>query len=145
MVNDVKIDFDRIFTSLNAKSNSIYYDNVKLQRLIDNAKTIAKENKTLGNLWSDIKLTLELVKDWIKGDYKEISKGSIIMIIGGLLYLVNPIDIIPDFLIAGFLDDAAVLGYLFKKISLELDIYRNWNRDKEEEEEEFVIAEDEEI
>lgn len=132
MVNNLKIDFDNIFKNLNFKSNSIYYDNEKLQKLIKNAKKIAEKNTTLKELWSDIKITLELTKDWVKGEYKEISKGSVVLIIGGLLYLVNPIDIIPDFLLGGFLDDAAVLAYVFKKVAEELVVYKEWKKSNED-------------
>lgn len=132
MVNKLKIDFENIFKNLNSKSNTIYHDNEKLQKLILNAKKIAEENTTLKNLWSDIKLTLELSKDWIKGEYKDITKGSIMLIIGGLLYLVSPIDLVPDFLLGGFLDDAAILAYVFKKIAEELVVYKEWKTTRED-------------
>ncbi len=128
----MKIDFENIFRNLNSKSNTIYHDNEKLQRLITNAKNLAEENTTLSKLWADIKLSLELAKDWIKGEYKDIPKGSLVLIIGGLLYLVNPIDLIPDFLIGGFLDDAAVLAYVFKKIGDELVVYKAWKNEQED-------------
>lgn len=128
----MKIDFDNIFRNLNSKSNTIYHDNEKLQKLILNVKNIAEENTTLKKLWADIKLTLELSKDWVKGEYKDISNGSIMFIIGGFLYLVNPIDLIPDFLVGGFLDDAAVLAYVFKKIGEELVTYKEWKKDNED-------------
>ncbi len=145
MVNNLKIDFDNIFKNLNFKSNSIYYDNDKLQRLIKNAKHIAEENTTLKALWSDIKITLELSKDWIKGEYKNISKGSVLLIIGGFLYLVNPIDLIPDFLLGGFLDDAAVLAYVFKKVAEELVVYKEWKKHNEDIIEIFEVEEVEEF
>lgn len=128
----MKIDFENIFENLNSKSNTIYHDNEKLQKLIINVRKIAEENTTLSKLWSDIKLSLELSKDWIKGEYKDIPKGSLVLIIGGLLYLVNPIDLIPDFLLGGFLDDAAVLAYVFKKIGEELVTYKEWKNEQED-------------
>jgi uncharacterized membrane protein YkvA (DUF1232 family) len=40
------------------------------------------------------------------------------LIIGGLLYLVIPLDVVPDVIpVAGLLDDAAVIGFLWKKLS----------------------------
>ena len=126
MVKNLKIDFENIFKNLNSKSNSIYHDNERLQSLLINTKNIAEENTTLEKLWSDIKLSLELARDWIKGEYKNIPKSTIILIIGGFVYLVSPIDLIPDFLLGGFIDDAAVLAYVFKKIGGELNIYRDW-------------------
>lgn len=34
----------------------------------------------------------------MKGEYKDIPKGSIIMIIAGILYVVSPVDLVPDFI-----------------------------------------------
>ncbi len=126
MVIKLKIDFDNIFKNLNSKSNAIYHDNEKLQNLILNAKDLAEENTTLKKVWIDIKLSFDLVKDWIKGEYKDVHKSSLILIIGGFIYLVSPIDLIPDFLPGGFLDDAAILAYVFKKIGQELLFYKEW-------------------
>ncbi|MBU5312766.1 DUF1232 domain-containing protein [Tissierella carlieri] len=96
-------------------------------------------------VWEDIKLFLDLLKDWMRGDYREISKGSIIMIIISLLYLVNPLDLIPDFLVAGFIDDLAVIAYVIKKISDELNVYKKWkfsNDNEDSIEVEVEIVED---
>ena len=131
MVKIMKIDFDNIFKNLNSKSNAIYHDNEKLQKLILNAKDLAEENTTLKKVWTDIKLSFDLVKDWIKGEYKDVHKSSLILIIGGFIYLVSPIDLIPDFLPGGFLDDAAILAYVFKKIGEELLFYKEWKITKD--------------
>ena len=48
----------------------------------------------------------------------------------GLIYLVTPIDLIPDFAIGGFIDDAAVIAYILKKIQTELEIYKEWKDGK---------------
>lgn len=127
----MKIDFDNIFRNLNAKSNAIYQDNEKLQNLIVNAKNIAEENTTFKKLLGDIKLTFSLSKDYMQGEYRHISKSSIILIIGGLLYLVSPIDLVPDFLPGGYLDDAAILAYVFKKIGHELEHYKVWKHERD--------------
>lgn len=146
VVNNMKIDYESIFKNLNAKSNSIYRDNEKVQSLILNVKKIAEGNTTLKKLWTDIKLSLDLTKDYVKGEYKDIPKSSIILIIGGFIYLVSPIDLIPDFLIGiGFLDDAAVLAYVFKKIGEELLVYKEWKKNKDNIIEIFDVEEVEEL
>ena len=58
-----------------------------------------------------IKLLFGIVGDWATGKYTEIPTGAIIAIIG-LLYFVSPIDLIPDFLPRGLIDDAVVLGLM---------------------------------
>jgi uncharacterized membrane protein YkvA (DUF1232 family) len=44
----------------------------------------------------------------------------------GLLYLVSPIDLIPDFLPGGYIDDAMVLAIVIKQVSSDLDKYKEW-------------------
>ncbi len=53
------------------------------------------------------------------------SPADVVLVIGALLYLISPIDAVPDFIpVAGFLDDATiaglVLGYLDRKASEEI-------------------------
>lgn len=122
----MKIDFEEIFKNLDGMANAIYTDKDRLKKLLIAAKKKAEGNKQLSELWQDLKLLLELIKDWMKGEYKELAKSTVLLIIGSLIYLVSPIDLIPDFLIGGFIDDIAVLGYVIKKISDELNAYKIW-------------------
>lgn len=128
----MKIDFEEIFKKLDGMANAIYIDNDRLKRLLIAARKKAEGNKQLSELWQDLKILLELIKDWMKGEYKELGKSTVLLIIGSLIYLVNPIDLIPDFLIGGFVDDLAVLGYVIKKISDELNAYKTWKNINQE-------------
>ncbi|MEY8416781.1 Uncharacterized membrane protein YkvA, DUF1232 family [Tissierella praeacuta DSM 18095] len=146
----MKIDVEKILRSLEAKANTIYFDKSRLKNLLNAVKEKIENNKTLMEIWDDIKLFIDLIKDWMKGDYKEISQGSMIMIIISLLYLVNPLDIIPDFLVGGFIDDLAVIAYVIKKTSEELNIYKEWrsinnNDNVDKTEMEDVIEMEEEV
>lgn len=127
----MKIDVEEILRSLEAKANTIYFDKDRLKNLLEAVKEKIEKNKTLMEIWEDIKLFIDLIKDWMKGDYKEISQGSMIMIIISLLYLVNPLDIIPDFLVGGFIDDLVVIAYVMKKTSEELNVYKEWRSKKD--------------
>lgn len=128
----MKIDFEQILKNLDGMANAIYVDNHRLKKLLKAAREKAEGNKQLSELWQDIKILLELVKDWMKGEYKELTKSTILLIIGSLIYLVNPIDLIPDFLVGGFIDDLAVLGYVIKKIADELNAYKTWKSLKQD-------------
>jgi uncharacterized membrane protein YkvA (DUF1232 family) len=46
----------------------------------------------------------------------------------GLLYLVSPLDLLPDFLPGGFADDAAVIGFVVKKLRSELVAFEAWEK-----------------
>ncbi|WP_455256871.1 YkvA family protein [Peptoniphilus asaccharolyticus] len=76
----------------------------------------------------DLITILNLSKDFLSGRYKGVSKESMIMIIAALIYLVNPMDIVPDMLLGiGFLDDISVFTYLIAKIKSEIDKYDEWS------------------
>lgn len=136
----MKIDFENIMKKFRNKAQHVLNDNSKLTNLFIKAKDIINENGELDNIITDIKMLIQLVKDFKNNRYKEISKSSIIMVIISLLYLVNPVDLIPDFLVGGFIDDAAVIAYVLKKIQIELKHYKEWKYDIIDEE--VIITED---
>lgn len=122
----MNINFENIKDKFEEKANAIYNDNTRLKKLLISVKEMVNENKQLAEILDDIKSMMGLLVDWIKGDYHELQKSSAIMIIISFLYLLNPFDLIPDFLFAGFVDDIAVIGLVFKKLSEEIDRYKEW-------------------
>lgn len=138
----MKIDLEEIMRNLEGKANKIYKNNTRLRELLEAAKIKAEGNKQLMEIWSDLKLLMELIKDWMKGDYIDLSKNTVIMIIASLIYLVSPIDLIPDFLIGGFLDDAFVIAYVVKKTSDELKAYKEWKGMQQDAGDEITLEED---
>ena len=84
-------------------------------------------NGPLGKFWSDLKLLYELVNDYRKGVYREIPWKSITFIVGTLIYVLTPIDLIPDFIaVFGLSDDAAVVALCLKVINEDLQTYKQW-------------------
>ncbi len=72
-----------------------------------------------------------MMRAWLAGDYKNISKRSIIAAVAALIYFVNPLDIIPDFIpIIGQLDDILVLGYLIKYLNKEIERFMAWEEEQ---------------
>ena len=115
----MKLNFEEIIRSLNAKAHSISIDQDKLNNLIKESWRKLEGNKAFSEL-------IDLIRQYIKGEYTSLSKGNLVLIIIGFLYLVHPLDIIPDFLLGGFLDDAAVFTYILKMIKHEIDSFREW-------------------
>jgi len=100
----------------------------KIEGLLKKAINKANRKKgTLGGSFEKLQLLFELIKAYLKGDYRSISTSTIISVIAAILYFVSPIDLIPDFLVGiGIFDDAAVLGFTFKKINKELEQFSEW-------------------
>ena len=116
------------FNLFKGRAKDYINDKEKSKRLLDDAKEKAQRKKgSLGAIWDDIQLLFHLFEDWIKGKYKEIPIGSIIIIIVALIYFVIPTDIIPDFIIgAGFFDDAAVIAFAINSIRNDFEKYKIW-------------------
>lgn len=73
------------------------------------------------------KLLLQLIRDYIRGAYREIPYWALSAISLALLYVLNPADVIPDVLPGfGYLDDATVLAFCLKLIEKELEKYKAW-------------------
>ena len=125
---------------LNEENIKAQFDKVKhkAEAMMDNPEQLKKVaesawEKTLGlrgpleEVWEQLKLMISLVKEWLAGNYKEVPTASIVAIIAGLIYLLSPIDLIPDFIpVLGYLDDIFVLGVVFTQIAKDLQAFARW-------------------
>lgn len=73
-----------------------------------------------------IAILWELAKDVVNGRY-QVPWVTIATAVAALLYVVSPIDAIPDFIpILGWMDDAALLAMIIPALKNDLDKYRHW-------------------
>lgn len=99
-----------------------------LAELLEKAKEKASQKKSaLGDALKDLLLLFDLVKHWSTGAYKGLSLKNILIVIGAVIYFLNPFDAIPDFIIGyGFVDDITVIAYVLNSLKQEIDDYRKW-------------------
>jgi uncharacterized membrane protein YkvA (DUF1232 family) len=75
----------------------------------------------------DIRILISMVKDYYSGAYREIPWWAISAVVAALLYVLSPIDLIPDVIpVIGFIDDAAVVGVCLALIEHQLMNYQAW-------------------
>jgi len=122
-----------------SKAEEILKDEEKTERILNKAKGLLGkliDQSTVDNFAEDIATTIELIRDYVKGNYRDIPIALVIAVMAGLLYFVSPIDLIPDFIPGiGFLDDIAILTLiLVKGLSVELEEYRKWKTKTQKEE-----------
>ena len=66
----------------------------------------------LARLFRNLRLLLPLIRDYLKGTYRDVSVKSIVIFILTLAYIISPIDLIPDYIIGlGQIDDVAILAF----------------------------------
>lgn len=64
---------------------------------------------------------------WWRGEYRAVSGKALLTVVAGLAYFLSPLDLIPDFLPGlGLLDDVAVLSWIMRTWSGELDAFAAW-------------------
>jgi uncharacterized membrane protein YkvA (DUF1232 family) len=87
----------------------------------------ASQSGRLGSVKEDLRLLLSLANAWLRGEYRQINSKAFLAVVGALLYFVTPLDALPDWLVGmGFVDDLAVLAWVLKTWSGELEAFRAW-------------------
>jgi len=101
-----------------------------IEKVLDKSEDIRRQFESegpLGKFVDDCKLLIALVKDYWRGRYKQIPYWSIAAITAALLYVLNPLDLIPDFIPGlGQLDDAAVVAACLLLVRQDLQKYKRW-------------------
>jgi uncharacterized membrane protein YkvA (DUF1232 family) len=81
----------------------------------------------LGEVVDEFKTLGRLVAAYSRGDYRDIPFDSLVTVIAGLVYIVTPLDLIPDRVpVAGIADDAVAVGFVIRQVHHELAAFREW-------------------
>lgn len=119
---------------LNAEADKVRRDD--LEGLLTRQQAIEEKVKSSGKLnrfRADIKLMFAMIRDYWNGSYRDVPWKSIAAIAGALIYVLNPLDVIPDLLIGiGFLDDAGVVALCLKLVESDLHRYAAWKERQED-------------
>ena len=101
-----------------------------LNKVMENAETAKKKASRLGKHIETFQLMWSLLQDYRAGNYTAILWKFIAAIGFAMIYLVSPLDVIPDFLVLGFVDDAAVFGLVVSAFQSELEKYKEWKENQ---------------
>lgn len=108
--------------ALLANKERLFYLLRLLVRVIRH-RSLAPVVKELGVLGS-------YVVDVVQGRWRDYNRSHLVLIVALLAYVVSPFDIVPDWIPgAGFVDDIALVSYVFELLEDDLTRYR---RSKEE-------------
>ena len=95
-------------------------DKSKVEKIFEHVKSLAKFK-------DDVLLVFSMLKDYVKGDYKQVPWRTIAVLVGALAYVVSPLDLIPDVMpVIGWADDCLALAGALAFAKMDLDEYKAW-------------------
>lgn len=101
-----------------------------LEKLLKHQQRIERKVRSSGRLarfGTDIRLMLNMLKDYWQGNYRSVPWKSIAAIAGALIYVLNPLDLIPDLVFGfGLIDDAGVVAACIAMVEADLHRYAAW-------------------
>ena len=103
-------------------------DEDDVRRVVERADDITRRFKKRGPLarfLNDGRLFVSLVRDYWSGRYRQVPFGTLAAVAFTLLYVLNPLDLVPDVLpFIGQLDDAAIVSAALLLVEGDLRRYR---------------------
>lgn len=103
-----------------------------LNSVMKNADTAKKKASRLGQHLETFQLLWSLLQDYRAEKYTAIPWKFIAATGFAMVYLVSPLDVIPDFIVLGFVDDAAVFGLVVSAFQAELEKYKAWKDNQQQ-------------
>ena len=112
-----------------AQSEALLNDKDELDDFLYRLEQKIKEMPFVGKKFTMIPVMISLVKNYVQGKYTTVPYGTILAIMSALIYVLSPVDIIPDFIpFVGHLDDVAVIGLCLSMVKTDIDSYDVWRQ-----------------
>ena len=105
-------------------------DHQKAEALAATAEERARRWRgSLGSMWTYVVAFARLLTHYVRRDYTAVPWRSVVLIAAALIYFISPIDLIPDFLFGGMVDDVAVIGAVLRAVRTDLERFMAWERE----------------
>jgi len=99
----------------------------KTNKLIDDVQGNKDVFDKISSAADDFPVLIDMIKDFINKKYTNVPVKTIVSIIATVIYVVNPMDIIPDFIFGlGLIDDMAAVSFCIKCVKADIENYKQW-------------------
>ena len=111
------------------KAKAFLDDDEKMENLFQEFEKKLRLIPKIGKRASDVAVLLSMLRAYIKKQYTDVSIATILATVAGLIYVVNPMDIVPEYILGvGVLDDAAIVGIILQAMHMDLNKYKKWQK-----------------
>ena len=121
---------DDILEALKKKydeAKELLNDTERVESLLQKLEKKLETLPVVGEGLAVVPVMMSLLRNYIRKEYTDIPVGSVIAIVAAFLYLISPIDIIPDALgPIGYADDVLVIAACWKLVGSDVKAYEKW-------------------
>lgn len=111
------------------KSEALLNNKDELDDFLYRLEQKIKEMPLVGEEFAVIPIMISLIKHYVEGKYTTVPYGTILAIMSALIYVLSPVDIIPDFIpFVGHLDDVVVIGLCLSMVKTDIEAYDEWRQ-----------------
>ncbi len=115
---------------LNAETADVTQEDVA--NALDNQVPIMKKvlgSRHLAVFFKDVELLFEMIRDHMAKRYTRVPWHTIAAAAATLLYILNPFDLVPDFIPGlGYVDDGMVVMLAMRMVGKDLERYKIWRQ-----------------
>ncbi len=108
----------------------VKFDFEDMDQVLDKSARIVEKvlsSDTLSREIHKVRILMRMLSDYRKGEYRQVPWNSVAAIGVALLYILIPLDLIPDVIpVVGFTDDLAMLLFVWKMILRDVEEYVSW-------------------
>ncbi len=125
-------NLQRSFEQNKKKAKKILNDKDKMDLFLERLEKKLSLIPVAGGMLAEIPVLISLVKAYIEKRYTNVPIGTVIAIVGALIYFLSPVDLVPDLLPAiGLVDDAAIIGLALKLVHDDVKEYQSWKKESQ--------------
>ena len=111
------------------KAKKLLCNEKKLEQFLNRLETKLTKIPKCGGKLAYAPVFASLLNSYFHKTYTKAPIGTIIALLAALIYLVVPVDVLPDFIPGfGYLDDAGVLIACVALIKSDIDEYQEWRK-----------------
>lgn len=109
------------------KAEMYLKDDRKMEKLLQDFEAKVHQVPKVGRYAADIATMISMIRAYSLKQYTVVPRNTILSTIGVLIYVVDPIDLIPDVIpAAGLIDDAGVIAVGLEICHRDIEEYRKW-------------------
>ncbi len=109
------------------KKAKAYSSNSKKMKVLLSQLAVCISRKGFRGVKDSLILMRDYLYDVTTGKYKEYNSGKMLLVIAAIIYVVSPLDFLPDILPGGLIDDVSIALWVMKEVGDELKKYKDKN------------------